>query len=38
MEKFMNLIKKRLNDYTKFKKAFVYCNDCNYDFNKKKYE
>ncbi|WP_294400700.1 calcium-translocating P-type ATPase, PMCA-type [uncultured Clostridium sp.] len=30
------LDKEELNDCTKFKKAMVYCNDCNYDFNKKK--
>ena len=30
------LEKEKLNDYTKFMKALVYCNDCNYDFTKKK--
>lgn len=30
------LDKEKLNDYTKFMKCLVYCNDCNYDFTKKK--
>ena len=30
------LDKEELNDCLKFKKSMVYCNDCNYDFNKKK--
>ncbi|AQR96935.1 cation-translocating P-type ATPase [Clostridium saccharoperbutylacetonicum] len=30
------LEKEKLNDYTKFMKALVYCNDCNYDFTKNK--
>ncbi|MBW6408536.1 calcium-translocating P-type ATPase, PMCA-type [Clostridium weizhouense] len=28
------LEKEKLNDYTKMMKAFVYCNDCSYDFTK----
>ncbi|MFQ9617183.1 MAG: cation-translocating P-type ATPase, partial [Clostridium butyricum] len=28
--------KEELHDYQKLKKALIYCNDCNYDFNKKK--
>ena len=34
--KIYELDKEELNDCTKFQKAMVYCNDCNYDFNKKK--
>ncbi|MDG2575897.1 HAD-IC family P-type ATPase, partial [Vibrio parahaemolyticus] len=30
------LDKEELHDYQKLKKALIYCNDCNYDFNKKK--
>lgn len=30
------LEKEKLSDYTKLMKALVYCNDCNYDFSKKK--
>ncbi|OVE70696.1 ATPase [Clostridium diolis] len=30
------LEKEKLSNYTKFMKALVYCNDCNYDFTKKK--
>lgn len=30
------LEKEKLSEYTKFMKALVYCNDCNYDFTKKK--
>ena len=30
------LEKEKLSDYTKFMKALVYCNDCNYDFTKNK--
>jgi Ca2+-transporting ATPase len=30
------LEKEKLNDYSKFMKALIYCNDCNYDFTKKK--
>lgn len=30
------LEKEKLSDYTKFMKALVYCNDCSYDFTKKK--
>ncbi len=30
------LEREKLRDYSKFMKALVYCNDCNYDFTKKK--
>ncbi|MGN0144421.1 MAG: calcium-translocating P-type ATPase, PMCA-type [Clostridium sp.] len=30
------LDKEELSDCLKFEKAMIYCNDCNYDFNKKK--
>lgn len=30
------LEKEKLSEYIKFMKALVYCNDCNYDFTKKK--
>lgn len=30
------LEKEKLSDYTKFMKSLIYCNDCNYDFTKKK--
>ena len=30
------LDKEELRDYLKFEKAMIYCNDCNYDFSKKK--
>jgi Ca2+-transporting ATPase len=30
------LEREKLSDYSKFMKALVYCNDCNYDFTKKK--
>lgn len=32
----INLEKEKMHDYTKFMKCLVYCNDCNYDFSKKK--
>ena len=34
--KIYDLEKEKIKDYSKFMKALVYCNDCNYDFNKKK--
>lgn len=34
--KIHELDKEELRDYGKLKKALIYCNDCNYDFNKKK--
>lgn len=34
--KIYELDKEKLNDHTKFMKALVYCNDCNYDFTRKK--
>ena len=33
--KIYELDKEELNDYLKFEKAMIHCNDCNYDFNKK---
>lgn len=32
----IELEKDKLSDYSKFMKALVYCNDCNYDFTKNK--